>query len=488
MSTDFRCRQCGHSKPQAASRCLNAECPISHISQPLRGVNRVTSASAPETHPNPHIPSSIASSRISRSRTRFIPVSNEADDDDDSAPPVSTSTNVQNNDNMGNNATPLHAVATASSGNDVSGQASTSGQASNDDDSTPPVSTSTNVQNNDNMGNNATTLNAVAASNGNDVSGQASSSGQASNVSNKPGTSADDSRKRKESEASSDLFTCSVCLTNPMKPPIMISCTFGHSVCADCFCQLHRTTQKCPQCRMGFPAVDTRNILVENIVETHVGTVPCYNGCGASVVYHDWMAHDKVCPYYDWPFVCAGCEKHFRKIYELRAHVQTDCQHMPRMRSRSIALCKSFCADHKHLCRTKHSCSEQRVTMALDRFIEILQQGEKYCLILLHPDTVAKSVMISFYLDGVRNDMYDTTCLCAEMWPVSKITEDKLVIHFHFVHAAPWESIEQNVHIPPCRLPGEFRFECVCINPSSFNSENGIDPSEHYIELIWSSP
>ena len=55
MSTDFRCRQCGHSKPQAASRCLNAECPISHISQPLRGVNRVTSASAPETHPNPQI-------------------------------------------------------------------------------------------------------------------------------------------------------------------------------------------------------------------------------------------------------------------------------------------------------------------------------------------------------------------------------------------------------------------------------------------------
>lgn len=110
-----------------------------------------------------------------------------------------------------------------------------------------------------------------------------------------------------------DEFACPVCMQTPMKPPIMVCCKNGHSLCGDCFNVVKASAQDgtavCPQCRMQFPQEEIQNISLMKIVASLMGNVTCPNGCGTTIAYADLVAHDKICleAWYNKQITCPLC-------------------------------------------------------------------------------------------------------------------------------------------------------------------------------------
>lgn len=119
-------------------------------------------------------------------------------------------------------------------------------------------------------------------------------------------------------------YQCSVCL-QLLCPPVIQSCiSNGHLICHGCYTELQKNDcDTCPMCRDPFPPMVVRNRKFEqHVLEQMFPCIYCFNGCGATMPYSEWMSHDNLdCPMqYVWsPFISDTR----MRVQHLHAHMTT---------------------------------------------------------------------------------------------------------------------------------------------------------------------
>ena len=94
----------------------------------------------------------------------------------------------------------------------------------------------------------------------------------------------------------SDAFQCVICATSPMRPPIFLTCVSRcHVVCSTCHPKLKDSSATCPMCRDPMPSSDSRNTSLEKMISDVSGPIKCFNGCGMTMAYNDFLQHENVC-------------------------------------------------------------------------------------------------------------------------------------------------------------------------------------------------
>ena len=94
-----------------------------------------------------------------------------------------------------------------------------------------------------------------------------------------------------------EVKKCVVCFDDPLEAPIMNCCAQQHVLCCNCWHEIRNSRNpSCPQCRGSLPPRESRNVLLEKLLNFHLGIFQCPKGCGAAFFYNDMMPHYIVCP------------------------------------------------------------------------------------------------------------------------------------------------------------------------------------------------